>query len=125
MFNGPNAYMTPTIYPDEQYPGWNYVAVHVQGRVKPITDEQRLADLLIETAQLNEPAGSTYTLQPSQRNFDLYIKMILGFEIEILDAKGIFKLAQDKGQSHAELARRYLTRVGKNDVGEFLNILLV
>lgn len=123
-FNGPNHYMSPTIYPDPQYPGWNYVAVHVKGQVRPIEDEERLADLLIQTAVLNEPPNSPYQLRRSQKNFYIYIKMVLGFEIEIIDMKGIFKLAQDKGTGHAELARQHLAKMGQKDVGDFLSELL-
>lgn len=124
VFNGPNAYITPTIYPDAQYPGWNYVAVHVQGRVKAIMDEQRLAAILLKTARLNEPEQSGYDLLPSQANFSVYLKMIRGFEIELVDVRGVFKLAQDKGHDHAELARRYVSEVGQRDVGDFLKGLL-
>lgn len=124
LFNGPNHYITPSIYPNEQYPGWNYVAVHVQGMVKPIEDEQKLADILLKTAVLNEPPNSGYTLSPDQTNFHVYIKMILGFEIEILDIKGIFKLAQDKGQPHIDIAKNHLAKTAQRDVSDFLTALL-
>ena len=124
LFHGPNHYMSPAIYPDRHFPGWNYVTVHVRGTVRPIEDLEWLKELLLDTAEAHEPPGSGYRLSPSQENFDVFIRMILGFEIEIADMKGIVKLAQDKGSENAELARRHLAAVLKEDIGEFLDELL-
>lgn len=124
LFNGPNHYITPSIYPDEQYPGWNYVAVHIKGFVRTIDDEVRLSEILLQTASENEPAGSGYTLTPAQTNYHRFIKMILGFEIEILDFKGVFKLALDKSPENVQLAARHLNEVEKRDISDFLGLLL-
>jgi transcriptional regulator len=124
LFNGPNHYITPSIYPDTQYPGWNYVSVHVKGMVSPVEDEAWLRALLLRTAELNEPADSGYRLEPTQENFGELIKLILGFRIEIVEMEGIFKLAQDKGSGHAELARQHLAAMAGKDVNEFLSELL-
>ena len=70
VFNGPNHYISPAIYPDTQYPGWNYVAVHVEGMVETKTDPAWLTNLLLQTATENEPANSGYELRPDQARFD-------------------------------------------------------
>ncbi len=124
LFHGPNHYMSPTIYPDPHFPGWNYVTVHVRGTARPIEDIEWLTELLLDTARANEPPGSGYQLTPSQENFDVFIRYILGFEIEIADMKGVVKLAQDKGREDAERARQHLAHVMKEDIGEFLGKLL-
>ncbi len=124
VFNGPNHYMTPSIYPDTQYPGWNYVSVHVTGTVRPIDDVEWLEGLVMQMAEELEPADSGYTLSSSQTNFASFIRMVLGFEIDIDDMHGIFKLAQDKGAENAERARQHLSKMVQKDVGEFLSGLL-
>ena len=123
-FHGPNHYMSPTIYPDEQYPGWNYVSVHVQGEIAAITDEPTLADVLTKTALHNEPQESSYQLLPSQTNYQRLIKRIVGFEIRIVDIKAIIKLAQDKGSPHCEIARDHLSNVATRDISPFLHAML-
>ncbi len=123
-FNGPNHYMTPSIYPTTQYPGWNYVSVHVQGTVQPVDDVAWLEDLMMTMADTLEPAESGYSLSPSQAHFPEFIRMVLGFEIDIVDMHGIFKLAQDKGRENAERARVHLSRMMQKDVGDFLRGLL-
>lgn len=124
VFNGPNHYMSPAIYPDSQYPGWNYIAVHVEGTVRAIDDVEWLQELLIRTAELNEPSGSGYQLSASQDNFHALLRHILGFEIEITDMRGILKLAQDKGEEHAALASKHLASVMQRDISDFLREML-
>ncbi len=124
VFNGPNHYMTPSIYPNTQYPGWNYVAVHVAGVVRPVDDAAWMERLVMTMAETLEPEDSGYTLTPEQAHFPQFIRMVLGFEIDIVDIKGVFKLAQDKGRENAELARQHLARMVQRDVGDFLGDLL-
>jgi len=124
LFSGPNHYMSPSIYPEVHYPGWNYVAVHVHGRVRPVSDAEWLQELLLRIAERHEPADSGYRLTPSQRNFDILLTRILGFEIEIDAMEGIFKLAQDKGPANAERARLHLAEVLRRDTGGLLKELL-
>ena len=124
MFSGPNHYMSPSIYPDSQYPGWNYVAVHVEGTVIAHSDSAWLTDLLLQTADENEQVDSTYTLTPAQDRFESLLDYILGFEIEVSDRRGILKLAQDKGSHHAGVARDHLASVMRQDITEFLDEML-
>ena len=124
VFSGPNHYISPSIYPDSQYPGWNYIAVHVEGTVRTIEDYEWLKELLLQTAEAHEPPDSGYRLSPEQDRFDTLIKYIVGFEIAVSDMRGVFKLAQDKGERHALLARDHLADLHKRDLSEFLTDLL-
>ncbi|MDC0667964.1 FMN-binding negative transcriptional regulator [Nannocystis radixulma] len=54
LFHGPNHYISPSIYPTEQYPGWNYVTVHVQALARPLTDRERVRDILFRLAEPND-----------------------------------------------------------------------
>ena len=124
LFSGPNHYISPSIYADEQFPGWNYVSVHVTGTVKPLDNPEALVDILLKTAQHNEPPNSNYVLNTSQKNFNLFSSMIVGFEIEIIDAKGVFKLAQDKSIENTRLAASHLNHASGRDISSFLGQLL-
>src|SRR4051812_34608215 len=51
IFQGPEAYVSPSWYPSKaidgrQVPTWNYEAVHVRGRLRWFSNPQRLTDLL-------------------------------------------------------------------------------
>jgi predicted FMN-binding regulatory protein PaiB len=110
LFHGPNHYMSPGIYPTEQYPGWNYVTVHVRARAHLLEDRERVAAILFRLAEIHEPKDSAYVLRSSQQNFDRFLGMVVGFELEILEARAILKLAQDKGADHAEIAAAHLAK---------------
>jgi len=120
LFQGPDGYMSPSIYPTEQYPGWNYFAVEVRAVAHPLTRD-RARELLFRLAELHEPAGSGYALLPTQKNFERFLGMIFGFELEILEARAIFKLAQDKGTDHAAV---HLAEEARRDILPLLRRLL-
>jgi predicted FMN-binding regulatory protein PaiB len=124
LFHGPNHYITPSIYPVEHYPGWNYVTVHVHAHARWMTDREQVRALLFELAALHEPPDSGYRLRGDQRNFERFLDMVVGFELEIVEARAIFKLAQDKGPACAEIAAVQLARAVQADVLPLLRHLL-
>ncbi len=124
LFNGPNSYISPSIYPDEQFPGWNFVSVHITGVLKPVEEQSALTDILIRTAENNEESDSGYKLSPDQRNFTQLLDYILGFQVEIHDAKAVIKLAQDKSASNTLLAKARLEEMATRDISAFLDDLL-
>ena len=124
LFHGPNHYMSPSIYPIIQFPGWNYVTVHIEGKVKLISDLERLRENLILLGERNEPVDSTYRLKKTQSNFDKFSKQVTGFEIEILTANAVIKLAQDKGPELAQIAKRHLASLSQTDQTPYLDEML-
>lgn len=124
LFHGPNHYITPSIYPTEHYPGWNYVTVRVHAHARALTDREHVRALLFELAERHEPEASGYRLRSEQRHFERYLDMVFGFELEIVEARAIFKLAQDKGRASAELAAVHLAREVQGDVLPLLRRLL-
>ena len=46
IFNGPHSYISPSWYQKKNVPTWNYVAVHVYGKVKVIKGKNCLNLLL-------------------------------------------------------------------------------
>jgi len=124
LFHGPNHYMSPSIYPIEQFPGWNFVTVHIEGKVKLISDLERLREHLILLGERNEPVDSTYRLKKTQSNFDKFSKQVTGFEIEILTANAVIKLAQDKGSELVQMAKRHLASLSQRDQTPYLDEML-
>lgn len=43
IFNGPHAYVSSSWYKEEEVPTWNYIAVHVYGKLSILTEEETMA----------------------------------------------------------------------------------
>ena len=103
IFNGPNAYVTPSWYPSKQesgkvVPTWNYAAVHAEGSIKLIENAQWLRDHVSQMTNLHEPTyQSTWKLDDAPEEYvQTMLKAIVGIEIEIKSMVGKFKLSQNR-----------------------------
>jgi len=97
VFHGPNGYVSPRLYSvREAVPTWNYVAVHVQGRLQTIEDslgkERVLKALINEHDQAYHAQWDALTDEFKER----MKRGIVAFEIAVdrVDAK--FKLSQNR-----------------------------
>ncbi|QWD82254.1 FMN-binding negative transcriptional regulator [Polynucleobacter sp. MWH-S4W17] len=103
IFNGPNAYVTPSWYPSKQesgkvVPTWNYAVVHAAGSIKLIEDAQWLRSHVSQMTNLHEPTyQSTWKLDDAPEEYvQMMLKAIIGIEIEVGSLVGKFKLSQNR-----------------------------
>ncbi len=99
IFHGPHAYVSPTCYgPGDAVPTWNYIAVHVSGKLRIIEDRERLREIVARTVEYfeatREPRWSLD--QASEEFIEKLLGGIVGFEIEIARVEGKFKLSQNQ-----------------------------
>jgi len=99
LFHGPHAYVSPSWYtePAAMVPTWNYVVVHVRGRVELIPDrEETLAVLRQLTERFESSRAAPWHLQLEGARLDAMVGAIVAFRmsIERIDAK--FKLSQNR-----------------------------
>ncbi|WP_114638364.1 FMN-binding negative transcriptional regulator [Polynucleobacter necessarius] len=102
IFNGPNAYITPTWYPSKKetgkvVPTWNYAVVHAQGQIKLIDDAQWLRSHVAQMTNIHEPTyRSDWKLDDAPEEYvQMMLKAIIGIEIDIQSLIGKFKLSQN------------------------------
>ena len=100
VVNGPHAYVSPDWYGlDDRVPTWNYVAVELEGPVRPI-DQEALVRLLDDISDLHEerlaPKPVWKRSKMSEGRFDGLLKAISGFEMDVSAWRGTAKLDQDK-----------------------------
>ena len=103
IFNGPNAYVTPSWYPSKQesgkvVPTWNYAAVHAEGSIKLIEDAQWLRSHVSQMTNIHEPTyQSNWKLDDAPEEYvQMMLKAIIGIEIEVGSLVGKFKLSQNR-----------------------------
>ncbi len=99
IFHGPHGYVSPRWYEDESYvPTWNYITVHVRGTVRIMEDADELRSVLERlSAQYEADMPSPWSPDLlADKSLGNMMRGIVGFEMEITDWQGKFKLSQNK-----------------------------
>ncbi len=103
-FQGPNRYVSPTVYVDKlNVPTWSYAAVQIRGTVELVSDKEDLKDILNKTIRFFENANSSsweYDL-PTQMQNSLEAA-IVGLKIRITGIESKFKLSQNRNAEDYE-----------------------
>ena len=103
VFHGPHGYVSPTVYEGQRgVPTWNYVVVHARGRLR-LVGEAALVRILDESAARFDTAGyrprfgeggaEGWPEVPRQM-----LDAIVGFELEIEELQGKWKLSQNRSE---------------------------
>jgi transcriptional regulator len=109
-FSGPNAYMSPSVYPDlKRVPTWNYIAVHAYGVVEEIVEAHAKDALLKSLIAIHEP-----TYAPQWKGLDVQFQetmlgAIAAFRMPVTKLDSKFKLNQHRKEAHAQMKASYVT----------------
>lgn len=126
IFHGPNSYISPSVYATSQLPTWNSISVHVRGRTSLVKSSSALRESIIEMTEILEGEEQKFILQSYDSRMNSWLHLIVGFEIEIEEIVGRFKLSQDKSEQDMMLAKDHLsamsTRRHDSLFDELLNI---
>ncbi|MBV8685082.1 MAG: FMN-binding negative transcriptional regulator [Alphaproteobacteria bacterium] len=124
VVNGPHAYVSPDWYGlDDRVPTWNYVAVELEGRVRPL-DTAELGKLLDDLAHEHEsrlapkPAWTRDRMSPER--FEGLMKAITGFEMAIASWRGTAKIDQDKPEDVRRRIADALHRKGEGPMAALM-----
>ena len=123
IFHGPNTYISPTVYESAQLPTWNSISVHIRGMVNVTESVEDVRDSIIKMTSLLEEGENPYVLEKNNEKMKSWLNHIVGFNIEINEIVGRFKLSQDKNPKDTELAKQHLilkNRIGYEDVINFV-----
>ena len=121
LFYGPQCYISPSIYTTMQLPTWNYIRVHLKGKVNAIESTEALKASLIKMTEFLEAPDHKYTLEANNPRLDANLKYIKLFEIDIETWEGKFKLSQDKHPKDIRNARAELVRANQESIKAFLD----
>lgn len=121
LFSGPQCYISPSIYSTTQLPTWNYIKVHLKGKVKAIESKAALKQSLITMTEFLEAPNHNYRLEPDNPRLDRNLNYIEMFEISITHWEGKFKLSQDKKPKDINNARAELIRANQESIKQFLD----
>lgn len=98
VFHGPHTYVTPSWYRDPMnVPTWNYAVVHATGRGRALETFGEIEAILQKTVgefERQEKEPWRYELPEEFRR--RMVQAIVGFEIEVTQLEGKFKLSQNR-----------------------------
>jgi transcriptional regulator len=120
VFNGPDAYVTPSWYLTKKetgkvVPTWNYAVVHAQGKISIIQDRAWLHGHVTQMTDIHEPTyQSLWKVSDAPDEYiQVMLNAIVGIEIEITSLVGKFKLSQNRPANDYEAVLSEL-RASKN-----------
>jgi transcriptional regulator len=127
VVDGPHAYVSPDWYGlDDRVPTWNYVAVELAGRVRPL-EPDALVRLLDDLSDENERRLAPKPMWRRDRmgagKFDVLLKAITGFEMAIGEWRGTAKIDQDKPAEVRERIAAALDSRGEGAMAKWMRSL--
>ena len=103
IFNGPHSYISSSWYKEEEVPTWNYIAVHVYGKLKILSEEEVMASMhrLVDKYEAN--SKNPISLKNMAPHTLKQVKGVVGFQIEITDIQAQYKLSRTREQDHPKI----------------------
>ena len=107
IFQGPNAYISPSWYPSKHesggraVPTYNYIVVHAYGRIRFIEDAEWLrAHVTKLTDRFEAGSAEPWKVTDAPPDFiDGLLKGIVGFELEVTRLAGKWKMSQNRSEA--------------------------
>ncbi|KUH82808.1 MULTISPECIES: SidA/IucD/PvdA family monooxygenase [unclassified Mycobacterium] len=96
LFHGPNGYISPHVYESAQLPTWNSITVEVRGRARILRDKDAVVNGLRGIAAAADPTPGGFRLTREAASDQRLFPLLVGFEIDIDDMRGRFKLSQER-----------------------------
>ncbi|MDX1758610.1 MAG: FMN-binding negative transcriptional regulator [Arenibacter algicola] len=103
IFNGPHSYISSSWYKEEEVPTWNYIAVHVYGKIQILNDEAVLDSLHKLVDKYEKASTNPVSINNLSHKTMRQIKGIVGFQIGITDIHATYKLSQTRPEDHPKI----------------------
>ena len=117
VFQGPHCYISPSWYETmKAVPTWNYVSIHLYGKMEIIEDGKVILDSLNDLVNKYESPDSPYNLDAVEPSFiEGMSQGIVAFRIKITKIEAKAKLSQNQPVERQELIIKNLENTSKQD----------
>ena len=110
IFNGPHAYVSSSWYQEEEVLTWDYIAVHVYGKLEMLSEEATMAALHRLVNRYESDSKQPLNLNDLSPKTLRQVKGVVGFQIEITDIQAMYKLSQTRPEDHKEIIKELQQR---------------
>ncbi|WP_350292207.1 FMN-binding negative transcriptional regulator [uncultured Croceitalea sp.] len=105
IFNGPHSYISSSWYKEEEVPTWDYIAVHVYGKLTILDEEAVMKSLHKLVTKYEKDSKNPISLHNMSQKTLRQVKGVVGFKIEITDIQAAYKLSQTRSGDHATIIK--------------------
>ena len=113
IFNGPHAYVSSSWYKEEEVPTWNYIAVHVYGKLKVLSEAETMQSMHRLVEKYERDSKNPISLKDMSPKTLRQVKGVVGFQIQITDIQATYKLSQTRVEDHPKI----ISELGERDAG--------
>jgi len=124
IFHGPNAYISPNVFESSQLPTWNSISVHIRGAARLTESAQAVGGSMIKMVSFLEKGEDPFVLDKDNEKMQRFLGYVVGFEIEILEMIGRFKLSQNKNERDKHLAKEHLMSHSKKGHDKLIDFVI-
>jgi transcriptional regulator len=103
IFNGPHSYISSSWYQEEEVPTWNYIAVHVYGKISILSEEEVLISMHELVTKYEKKSKNPINLENMSPKTLRQVKGVIGFKIKIDDIQATYKLSQTRPEDHEKI----------------------
>lgn len=123
IFSGAHMYISPTWYEEEGFvPTWDYQSVHVYGKYIPKNSPEDLREIMEKTIEYYEGFQTEpWNGKIPDHIYNRLIEGVVGFNIEVTDIQGQWKLHQDHPDSRKRKVVSALRELKNQDAGKIAN----
>ena len=102
VFSGPHSYISSSWYDHENVPTWNYIAVHVYGKIKIIEGDAVIESLKKLVDKYEQNSENPIRIDDLSTKTMMQTRGIVAFEIEITQIQATKKMSQNRDQKNYE-----------------------
>jgi transcriptional regulator len=97
IFQGPHAYISSSWYNHENVPTWNYLAVHVYGKIRIIEGDELMVHLRALVNVYEEGRPNRVSVETMSEGYlESQVRALVGFEVNISEVHASAKLSQNR-----------------------------
>lgn len=117
IFQGAHTYISPRWYDHVNVPTWNYMMVHLYGKVRVVEGEELHSLLSRLVKKHEEPAA--YSLESLPQDFvQKEMKGVVGFAVDVTRIDASYKLSQNRNDTdHENIIHELEGRGDENSAG--------
>jgi transcriptional regulator len=114
IFPGPHSYISSSWYDHENVPTWNYIAVHVYGRIKIIEGDAVIEVLKKLVDKYEKKSKNPTRIEDLSATTMLQARGIVAFEIEIEEIQATKKMSQNRDDKNFQNIISELQKTNEN-----------